>query len=94
MKTQTTVGLPKGDYQSELISIYQEHALEILKIMKDYDISYRPLGKDQSQRLVYEITYQENQLSNIQTLRKGISELERSNHLTDLILTGIRRLLS
>ena len=92
MKTETN--RPANGLQTELISIYQEHSKEILKIMRDFVVGYRHIGIDQSQRIIYEITYDEKQLSNISTIRKGILELERTNHFTDLILTGIRRLLS
>jgi len=94
MKTQTATSQPTSEHQNEVISIYREHSKEVLKILRDFAIGYRLIGEDQSNRLVYQITYDENQLSNIVTIRKGIQELERSTHFTDLILTGIRRLLS
>lgn len=94
MKTQTATSQPTSEHQNEVISIYREHSKEVLKILRDFAIGYRLIGEDQSRRMVYQITYDDNQLSNIVTIRKGIRELERSTHFTDLIITGIRRLLS
>jgi uncharacterized protein with WD repeat len=94
METQATTNQPSSEHQTELISIYREHSREVLKILRDFAVGYRRIGEDQSKRLVYQITYDEIQMSNIVTIRKGIQELERSTHFTDLILTGIRRLLS
>lgn len=94
MKTQTATSQSTSEHQNEVISIYREHSKEVLKILRDFAIGYRLIGEDQSKRMVYQITYDENQLNNIITIRKGIQELERSTHFTDLILTGIRRLLS
>ena len=94
MKTQAATNQPSSEHQTELISIYRERSKEVLQILRDYTIGYRLIGVDQSNRFVYQITYSEIQMNNVITLRKGIQELERTTHFTDLILTGIRRLLS
>ena len=94
MKTQTTANHQKSSHQNEVITIYRDHSKEILKILRNFVNEYQLLGEDQSKRMVYKITFDENQLNNIITIRKGIQELERSTHFTDLILTGIELMRS
>ena len=94
MKTQGTVNQPTTDYKTEFISVYRENSKDILKILRDQAIGYRLFGEDQSNRMLFQITYDESQTNNVSVIRKGIRELERGNHLTDLIITGITRLLA
>jgi len=94
MKTQATVGQPTKNHKTEFISVYNENSKEILKILRDQAIGYRLIGEDQSNRMLFQITYDENQTHNVSVIRKGIRELERGNHLTDLIITGIKRFLA
>lgn len=94
METQTTTNQGANKYQTEIISLYRDNLEEVLDVMRSFSIGYIFLGKDQSQRMLFRITYDESQLDNIATIHKGIQELERSTHFKDLIITGLRRLLS
>lgn len=93
METQRTVGQPTNENKTGLISIYPENSKEILKILRDQNIGYELIGKDQSNRLLFRITYDDSQLHNLSVIREGIKELERGNQITDIIIAGIRLFL-
>lgn len=94
MKTHATVDQSETEYQLEIISIYPEHAKRILEILRDLSMGYRLIGRDQSNRMIYQVAFDESQLTNIPKILLGIRDLERGTHFTDLILTTIRHLLS
>lgn len=93
METQRTVGQPTNDDKTELISIYPENFKEILTILRDLNIGFELIGKDQSNRLLFKITYDDSQTQNILVIRDGIQELERGNQIANMIIAGIRMFL-
>lgn len=93
METQRTVGQPTNDDKTELISIYPENFKEILTILRDLNIGFELIGKDQSNRLLFKITYDDSQTQNILAIRDGIQELERGNQIANMIIAGIRMFL-
>lgn len=94
MKTPEIISQPANDFKTEIISVYPEHVNDITKILRDQCIGYKQIGEDQSKRLLLQITYHEAQIKTIDFIKKGIRELERGALLADVIIMGIKRLIS